>query len=312
GRSGTDTTLLPNNGTLLSGLDPAPQQLEQANGTPKDELVGNDGRKISFAQARQNLRTIRDATGKAIGYASHNDQDWAPRKDFYTKYRADETSFKAYRTTDDGKFVPVAEDEASPRTVPWRTGTNAPTGQRTPEPVFFDAHGSQDGVKLHIAGELPLEVDGAQFARFMESLSDPDQPPAPVVLVACDTASVRSTDGGSVVRDAARAVPGRRWYAPDVAVGHVGPPAGAAAGGATGVLALLQDRTTGRQGRWLTASEPTELETLLTREQGQTHQDTDDGTELPDSQGPGLLLNAESEITQLSAEPVVSQSTATA
>ncbi|MFG3468542.1 glycosyltransferase [Streptomyces sp. NPDC047982] len=261
GRSGTDTALLPNNGTLLSGLDPAPQQLEQGNGTPKDELVGNDGRKVSFAQARQNLRTIRDATGEVIGYASHSDQDWGPRNDFYTKYRADETSFKVYRTTDDGKFVPVAEDEASPRTVPWRTGTNAPAGRRTPEPVFFDAHGSQDGVKLHIAGDLPLEVDGAQFARFMDSLSDPGRPPAPVVLVACDTASVRSTDGGSVVRDAARAVPGRRWYAPDVAVGHVGPRAGAAAGAATGVLALLQDRTTGRQGRWVTASEPTELET---------------------------------------------------
>ncbi|MCX5345592.1 glycosyltransferase [Streptomyces atratus] len=303
GRSGSDTALLPNNGTLLSGLDPAPQRLEQGNGTPKDELVGNDGRKISFEQARQNLRTIRDATGEVIGYASHSDRDWAPRNDFYTKYRADETSFKAYRTTDDGRFVPVAEDEASPRTVPWHTGTNTPAGQRTPEPVFFDAHGSQDGVKLHIAGDLPLEVDGAQFARFMESLRDPDQPPAPVVLVACDTASVRSTDGGSVVRDAARAVPGRRWYAPDVAVGHVGPPAGAAAGGATGVLALLQDRTTGRQGRWVTASEPTELETLLTREKGQTHQDTD---------GPGLLLNADSEITQQPADTVVSRSAATA
>ncbi|MFJ8850961.1 glycosyltransferase [Streptomyces sp. NPDC102437] len=312
GRSGSDTALLPNNGTLLTGLDPAPQRLEQDNGTPKDELVGNDGRKITFAQARQNLHTIRDATGEVIGYASHSDRDWAPRNDFYKKYRADETSFKAYRTTDDGKFVPVAEDETSPRTVPWRTGTNAPAGQRTPEPVFFDAHGSQDGVKLHIAGDLPLEVDGAQFARFMESLSDPDQPPAPVVLVACDTASVRSTDGGSVVRDAARAVPGRRWYAPDVAVGHVGPPTGAAAGGATGVLALLQDRTTGRQGRWVTASEPTALETLLTREKEQTHQDTGDGTKLPDSQGPGLLLNADSEITQQPAGPVLSRSTATA
>ncbi|MFC9620580.1 glycosyltransferase [Streptomyces sp. NPDC056930] len=312
GRSGSSTALLPNNGTLLSGLDPAPQRLEQGSGTPKDELVGNDGRKVSFEQARQSLRTIRDATGEVIGYASHSDRDWAPRNDFYTKYRADETSFKVYRTTDDGKFVPVAEEDASPNTVPWHTGTNTPAGQRTPNPVFFDAHGSQDGVKLHIGGDLPLEVDGAQFARFMETLTDPDQPPAPVVLVACDTASVRSTDGGSVLSDAARAVPGRRWYAPDVAVGHVGPPAGAAAGGATGVLALLQDRATGRQGQWVTAKQPTELETLLTREKRQTHQGTDDGTKLPDSQGPGLLLNADSEITQQPADTVLSESTATA
>ncbi|MEE1805534.1 hypothetical protein, partial [Streptomyces sp. BE133] len=269
-------------------------------------------RKVSFEQARQSLRTIRDATGEVIGYASHSDRDWAPRNDFYTKYRADETSFKVYRTTDDGKFVPVAEENASPNTVPWHTGTNTPAGQRTPNPVFFDAHGSRDGVKLHIGGDLPLEVDGAQFARFMETLTDPDQPPAPVVLVACDTASVRSTDGGSVLSDAARAVPGRRWYAPDVAVGHVGPPAGAAAGGATGVLALLQDRATGRQGQWVTANQPTELEALLTREKRQTHQDTDDGTKLPDSQGPGLLLNADSEITQQPADTVLSESTATA
>ncbi|MER5848119.1 glycosyltransferase [Streptomyces sp. NPDC002012] len=312
GRSGSDTAPLPNDGTLLTGFDTAPERLEQGSGTPKDELVGKDGRKVSFEQARQSLRTIRDAAGEVIGYASHSDRDWAPRKDFYAKYRADETSFKAYRATDAGKFVPVAEDEASPHTVPWHTGTSAPAGQRSPRPVFFDAHGSQDGVKLHIDGDLPLEVDGAQFARFMETLRDPDQPPAPVVLVACDTASVRSTDGGSVVRDAARAVPGRRWYAPDVAVGHVGPPAGAAAGGATGVLALLQDRVTGRQGQWVTANQPTELETLLTREKRQTHQDTDDGTKLPDSQGPGLLLNADSEITQQPADTVLSESTATA
>ncbi|MEU5714530.1 glycosyltransferase [Streptomyces sp. NPDC020403] len=280
GRSGSDTAPLPNDGTLLSGLDPAPERLERGSGTSRDELVGKDGRKASFEQARQSLRTIRDAAGEVIGYASHSDRDWAPRKDFYAHYRADETSFKAYRTTDAGTFVPVAEDQASPRTVPWHTGTDTPAGQRTPRPVFFDAHGSQDGVKLHIGEGLPLEVDGAQFARFMETLAAPDRPPAPVVLVACDTANVRSTDGGSVLRDAARAVPGRRWYAPDVAVGHVGPRAGAAAGGATGVLALLQDRTTGRQGRWVTAGGPTGPETPLTRPGGRTGEIADGGAGL--------------------------------
>lgn len=115
-------------------------------------------------------------------------------------------------------------------------------------------------------------VDGAQFARFMETLTDPDQPPAPVVLLACNTAATRSTDGGSVVMDAARAVPGRRWYAPDVAVGHV---TGSGAGGTTGVLALLQDPTAGRPGQWVTASEPDALDALLGQERGHGGEDSD-------------------------------------
>jgi hypothetical protein len=65
--------------------------------------------------------------------------------------------------------------------------------------------------------------DVVGFARFMETLRDPAQPPAPVVLVACETAKIRSGDGGSVATDAARAIPGRLWYAPDTEVGHAGP-----------------------------------------------------------------------------------------
>ncbi|MFH8435842.1 glycosyltransferase [Streptomyces sp. NPDC018007] len=273
GRSGSNPTL-PNDGTVLTGFDPAPDRIDPHGGAAKDELVGKDGRKVSFERMRQSLRTIKDASGEVIGYASHSNKDWAPRKDFYANYRAGQDAYLAYRPNGDGTFTAVSGDPAAPRTVPWRTtagaaGTDTASGQgqKTPGPVFFDAHGSQHGVKLHIDGELPLEVDGAQFARFMETLADPDGPPAPVVLVACDTGTVRSSDGSSVVRDAARAVPGRRWYAPDVAVGHVSKPSGAV-GEATGVLALLQDGATGRPGRWVTAGEPDALDALLGQEGG--------------------------------------------
>ncbi|MFH8885323.1 glycosyltransferase [Streptomyces californicus] len=282
--SGQDPTL-PNEGTLLTGFDPATDLLDQDGGASKDVLVGKDGRTVSFERMRQSLRTIKDFEGNPIGYASHSDKDWAPRKDFYANYRADQQKYAAYRQEGKGAFAPVAEHPAAPRTVPWQadtlastdtstststdtgpstvkaTGADAPAEQRqAPKPIFFDAHGSEHGVKLHVDGELPLVVDGAQFARFMETLTDPDQPPAPVVLVACNTAATRSTDGGSVVTDAARAVPGRRWYAPDVAVGHV---TGSGSGGPTGVLALLQDSATGRPGQWVTASEPDALDALL-------------------------------------------------
>ncbi|MFJ6490499.1 glycosyltransferase [Streptomyces californicus] len=292
GRSGSDQDpTLPNEGTLLTGFDPATDLLDQEGGASKDVLVGKDGRTVSFERMRQSLRTIKDFKGNTIGYASHSDKDWAPRKDFYANYRADQRKYAAYQP-EGNAFAPVAEHPAAPRTVPWHAGTHASTDTGTstdtgigtdtdtgtvkatgagapadqrqaPEPIFFDAHGSEHGVKLHVDGELPLVVDGAQFARFMETLTDPDQPPAPVVLVACNTAATRSTDGGSVVTDAARAVPGRRWYAPDVAVGHV---TGSRTGEATGVLALLQDPATGRPGQWVTASEPDPLDALLNRE----------------------------------------------
>ncbi|MFI1190212.1 glycosyltransferase [Streptomyces californicus] len=316
GRSGPgqDPTL-PNEGTLLSGFDPAADLLDQGGGAPKDVLVGKDGRTISFERMRQSLRTIKDSEGDTIGYASHNDKDWAPRKDFYATYRADQHTYAVYRPDAKGGFAPVAEHLTSPRTVPWHAdtststdidtgtgtgtgtakalGADAPTGQQqtTPKPVFFDAHGSEHGVKLHVDGELPLVVDGAQFARFMESLTDPDQPPGPVVLVACDTAATRSTDGGSVVTDAARAVPGRRWYAPDVPVGHV---TRHGAGEAAGVLALLQDPATGRQGQWVTASEPDPLDALLGREGEDGTTTVDGGTKSSEgsspARGPGSLL----------------------
>ncbi|MFI8817050.1 MULTISPECIES: glycosyltransferase [unclassified Streptomyces] len=244
--------LLPNEGTLLTGIDASSERPVQG-GKPKGELVGKDGRTVSYERVHESLRTIRDASGKTIGYASHSDTDWAPRKDFYAKYRAEETSFATYRKTDGGKFAPVADDESSPRTVPWHSDTSAPPGQKAPKPLFFDAHGSRDGVKLQIRGELPLVVDGAQFARFMETLRDPSQPPAPVVLVACDTASPRAADGGSVLADAVQAVPGRRWYAPDVPVGHASKASATGGNGATGVLALLADPATQRQGQWVTA-----------------------------------------------------------
>ncbi|WP_405465672.1 glycosyltransferase [Streptomyces anulatus] len=294
GRTGSGPTL-SNDGTLLTGFDPASDQLVPDGGATKDELVGKDGRKVSFEQMRQSLRKIRDASGEVIGYASHSEKDWAPRKDFYANYHADQASYAVYRPEGKGSFAAVPEDPAAPRTVPWHadahaasgtdtatatststakaTGTDVPAGpQQAPKPVFFDAHGSQHGIKLHIDGELPLVVDGAQFARFMETLTDPDRPPAPVVLVACNTAATRSTDGGSVVTDAARAVPGRRWYAPDVAVGHV---TGSGAGRAAGVLALLQDPTAGRPGQWVTASEPDALDALFRQEEGYGGEDGD-------------------------------------
>ncbi|MFH9611274.1 glycosyltransferase [Streptomyces sp. NPDC017448] len=273
GRSGSGSAPLSNDGTLLSGLDPVVEGFEQTGRAPKDEFVGKDGRTVSYEEIRRSLRTIRDAEDKVIGYASHSDQDWAPRQDFYANYRSGQTSYRAYEAVGKSGFAPVAEDKAAPRTVPWQAG-DANAGQR---PIFFDAHGAEDGVLLHIDGDLPLKVDGAQFARFMETLTDPDRPPAPVVLVACDTGLVRPKDGGSVIMDAARAVPGRRWYAPDVEVGHVSKPSGAV-GDATGVLALLQDRATGRQGRWVTASEPDALDALLSQEGEDGDAVTDGGT----------------------------------
>lgn len=314
GRTGSGPTL-SNDGTLPAGFDPASDQLVPDGGATKDELVGKDGRKVSFEQMRQSLRKIRDASGEVIGYASHSEQDWAPRKDFYANYHADQASYAVYRPEGKGTFAAVPEDSAVTRTVPWHadaraasgtdtatstststakaTGTDIPAGrQQAPKPVFFDAHGSQQGVKLHIDGELPLVVDGAQFARFMETLTDPDQPPAPVVLVACNTAATRSADGGSVVTDAARAVPGRRWYAPDVAVGHV---TGSGAGGATGVLALLQDRTAGRTGQWVTASEPDALDALLRQERTHGGEDGDTviGVETKPTDGYAPVRNAD-------------------
>ncbi|MFF5422676.1 glycosyltransferase, partial [Streptomyces misionensis] len=56
--------------------------------------------------------------------------------------------------------------------------------------------------------------------------------------------------------DAAHAVPGRLWYAPDVAVGHAKPTTGADVD--SGVLGLLSDPVTGRRGRWFTAGEEIE------------------------------------------------------
>lgn len=326
GRTGSGPTL-SNDGTLLTGFDPAADQLDPGGGTPQDELVGKDGRKVSFEQMRQSLRKIRDASGEVIGYASHSEQDWAPRKDFYANYRADQASYAVYRPEGKGTFAAVPEDSAVARTVPWHadagaasgtdtatstststakaTGTNIPAGrQQAPKPVFFDAHGSQHGVKLHIDGELPLVVDGAQFARFMETLTDPDQPPAPVVLVACNTAATRSADGGSVVTDAARAVPGRRWYAPDVAVGHV---TGSGAGGATGVLALLQDPMAGRTGQWVTASEPDALDALLRQERTHGGEDGDTviGVETKPTDGYAPVRNADKLLLNVPDEGVV-------
>ncbi|MFH8477099.1 glycosyltransferase, partial [Streptomyces sp. NPDC018000] len=258
GRSGSHTAPLPNNGTLLSGLAPAPQQLDQGNGTPKDELVGSDGRKVSFAQARQSLRTIRDATGEVIGYASHNDRDWAPRNDFYTNYRADEVLFAHYRATEEGGAVlDTDSDTDSPANkVPWQAGAPARDAKEPVRPLFFDAHGTENGIELHVVGERPLVVDGARFARFMETLRDPAQPPAPVVLVACETAKIRSGDGGSVATDAARAIPGRLWYAPDTEVGHVRPSNDS--DGVRGVLGLLADPVAQRRGAWIVAGESLE------------------------------------------------------
>ncbi|MFE4800817.1 hypothetical protein ACFRFL_38940, partial [Streptomyces sp. NPDC056708] len=198
-----------------------------------------------------------DATGEVIGYASHSDRDWAPRNDFYTKYRADEVLFAHYRATEEGGVVlDTDSDTDSPAgELPWQA---APArGAKEPvRPLFFDAHGTENGIELHVVGEKPLVVDGARFARFMETLRDPAQPPAPVVLVACETAKIRSNDGGSVVTDAARAIPGRLWYAPDTEVGHAGPSNGS--NGVTGVLGLLANPVTQHRGAWIVAGESLE------------------------------------------------------
>ncbi|MDQ0984517.1 glycosyltransferase [Streptomyces sp. V2I9] len=131
GRTGSAPTL-SNEGTLLTGFDPAQDQLDLSGGAaPKDELVGKDGRKVSFEQMRQSLRTIRDASGEVIGYASHSDKDWAPRKDFYANYRADQASYAVYRPEGQGRFAAVPEAPAAPRTVPWHNETSTASGTGT-------------------------------------------------------------------------------------------------------------------------------------------------------------------------------------
>ncbi|MET9921979.1 glycosyltransferase [Streptomyces sp. NPDC006435] len=260
GSTRTRPTVLPTNETWSGDLHMSSEPSARTTQTTQSpgELVGSDGRKVSYEKIRENLRTIRDASGAVVGYASHSDTDWAPREGFYAKYRADELSSRSYRKTDNGKFVPLTDKTAPPPESPWQTGASSTApGREKPKPLFFDAHGSRNGVKLHIRGELPLEVDGAQFAHFMETLRDPAQPPAPVVMVACNTAGTRSTDGGSFLTDAARAMPGRRWYAPDVAVGHVASKSGTGGNVDTGVFALLPVPETQRPGRWISAGEST-------------------------------------------------------
>ncbi|MGW1659327.1 hypothetical protein [Streptomyces atratus] len=200
---------------------------------------------------------IRDTDGRTLGYASHTPQDWVPREAFYAAYRADEVLFAHYRATEEGGVVlDTDSDTDSPAgELPWQAAP-ARDAKEPVRPLFFDAHGTENGIELHVVGEKPLVVDGARFARFMETLRDPAQPPAPVVLVACETAKIRSADGGSVVTDAARAIPGRLWYAPDTEVGHAGPSNGS--NGVTGVLGLLADPVTQHRGAWIVAGEPLE------------------------------------------------------
>ncbi|MFE7043641.1 hypothetical protein ACFU9X_30680 [Streptomyces atratus] len=200
---------------------------------------------------------IRDTDGRTLGYASHTPREWVPREAFYAAYRSDEVLFAHYRATEEGGVVlDTDSDTDSPAgELPWQAAP-ARDAKEPVRPLFFDAHGTEHGIELHVVGEKPLVVDGARFARFMETLRDPAQPPAPVVLVACETAKIRSGDGGSVATDAARAIPGRLWYAPDTEVGHAGPSNGS--NGVTGVLGLLADPVTQRRGAWIVAGEPLE------------------------------------------------------
>ncbi|MEE1805251.1 hypothetical protein, partial [Streptomyces sp. BE133] len=117
-------------------------------------------RKVSFEQARQSLRTIRDATGEVIGYASHSDRDWAPRNDFYTKYRADEVLFAHYRATEEGGVVLDTDTDSPAGELPWQAAP-ARDAKEPIRPLFFDAHGTENGIELHVVGEKPLVVDGA-------------------------------------------------------------------------------------------------------------------------------------------------------
>ncbi|CAM5471064.1 hypothetical protein SCALM49S_05950 [Streptomyces californicus] len=206
----------------------------------------------------EGLTVIRGADGRTLGYASHSAQDWAPRRDFYAAYRADEALFAHYRTTEDGDFVLDTDSttDSAAGEVPWHSDAAARDAREPVTPLFFDAHGTEDGVELTLAGAKPLVVDGAQLARFIETLRDPAQPPAPVVLVACETAKIRGGDGASVALDAARALPGRLWYAPDTEVGHATPSRDAE--GASGVLGLLADPIAMRRGAWVVVGEGVE------------------------------------------------------
>ncbi len=198
---------------------------------------------------------IRGADGRTLGYASHSAQDWAPRRDFYAAYRPDEALFAHYRATEDGDFVldtDTTTDSAAGE-VPWHSGAAARDAQGAGHSVVLRRarHGGRRRTPSGKAVSRWSSTGPSSRTSWRRS-GTPRGPPAPVVLVACETAKVRG-DGGSVATDAAGAVPGRLWYAPDTYVGHARPADGSE--GAAGVLGLLADPAARRRGAWVVAGE---------------------------------------------------------
>ncbi|MFD9561257.1 hypothetical protein [Streptomyces sp. NPDC059994] len=237
-----------------------------AEGSQKDPAVAAeseqffllaDGRRIPYGSVQ--LFEIRDAQGEFLGHASHSADDWARREDFYHRFRTTTDSFRHYRVREGADRATASPDgtQAEER-LPWRPETS---GTDTSRPYFFDAHGAQDGVVLRLkdaaepadgtAVSEKVVVDGAQFGRFLTSLTKGPAERGDIVLVACKTG--QTNDGSSVVAEAAKAAPGRRLYAPDSDVGHSPAIEGEAPDG--GVLALLA-RGEDARGRWVTAYAP--------------------------------------------------------
>lgn len=231
---------------------PAAQAAEQEH-----VFVLQDGRKIPYSSVQ--LFEIRDAQGEFLGHASHSADDWARREDFYHRFRTTTDSFRHYRVSEGADRTTASPDgtQAEER-LPWRPETS---GTDTSRPYFFDAHGAKDGVVLRLkdaaepadgtAVSEKVVVDGAQFGRFLTSLTKGPAERGDIVLVACKTG--QTNDGRSVVAEAAKAAPGRRLYAPDSDVGHSPAIEGEAPDG--GVLALLA-RGEDARGRWVTAYAP--------------------------------------------------------
>ncbi|MEC4020859.1 glycosyltransferase [Streptomyces sp. H27-D2] len=240
----------------LGRQDPTARQLtpERQRSTTDGVFTGTDGRQVTYTNVRARLHEIKDADGQFTGHASHSAEAWAPRERFYAGFRRDEETYAHYRGPE-GREIPDSAHGPATETSPWHI-TRQPADTTSPRPYFFDAHGTERGLLLHAEGEnAPVEIDGAQFAAFLDTLTPTAADPAPVVLVACHTGGARPA-GGSLIADAAHAGPGRRWYAPSGVVGHATPPTDGG-GGPTGVLALLADPASQQRGYWATAYEPT-------------------------------------------------------
>jgi hypothetical protein len=180
------------------------------------------------------LRSLHDADGRLIGYASHEATDYAWRKRMYAGYRPYSSPVRHVPATPsemaDALVAPPGRDEAPP----WQA---IPEGRRAPL-TFFDAHGNEEGVKLIGTKGESITAPHEAVADLLDRV-DPDGY-GPIVLVSCRTGRDYST---TIARTIAETT-GRPVYAPTTSVGMFPSERGS-------VLVLTADEETRRRGRWV-------------------------------------------------------------